>query len=188
MDFKGKKITLMGLGLLGRGIGDAEFFAAAGADLIVTDLKTKEELAASIERLIAFPNIVYHLGGHRLEDFEGRDLIIRAPNAPLDSPYLTHAREHGIPVDMDASLFVKLTDATTIGVTGTRGKSTVNHLIYEIVKASGKKAYIGGNERDTATLPLLHTITKNDIAVLELDSWQLQGFEEGLLRPHVAVW
>ena len=64
MDFQGKKITLMGLGLLGRGVGDAEFFAEGGAELIVTDLKDEAALAPSIERLKKFTNITYHLGGH----------------------------------------------------------------------------------------------------------------------------
>ena len=42
--FRGKRITVMGLGLLGRGVGDARFLAERGADLIVTDLKTRERL------------------------------------------------------------------------------------------------------------------------------------------------
>ena len=136
--FAGKKITLMGLGLLGRGIGDARFFAAAGAELIVTDFKTAEELAPSIAALKEFPNIIYHLGGHQLADFENRDLIIRAPNAPLDSPFLAHARKLGIPVEMDSSLFAKLamTSVTIVGITGTRGKTTTTHLIYEMARAA----------------------------------------------------
>ena len=100
----------MGLGLLGRGVGDAEFLAAAGAELIVTDLKNETELAPSIARLKKFPNITYHLGGHRLEDFEDRDMILRAPNVPLDSPFIVHARERDIPIEMDASLFAKLVE------------------------------------------------------------------------------
>jgi len=188
MDFTGKKITLMGLGLLGRGVGDAEFFAEAGADLIVTDLKTEAELAPSLARLKKFSNIVYHLGGHRLEDFEGRDLVIRAPNAPLGSTFLAHAREQGIPVAMDASLFTKLSGATIVGITGTRGKSTTTHLIYEIAKAAGKNPRIGGNERDTATLKLLSEVAAGDLVILELDSWQLQGFEEEKISPHIAIW
>ena len=137
--FGGKKITLMGLGLLGRGVGDAEFLASAGAELIVTDLKNETELAPSIARLKKFQNITYHLGGHRLEDFEDRDMILRAPNVPLDSPFIAHAREHGIPIEMDASLFVKLSGAMVLGITGTRGKSTVTHLIYEMARSAGKK-------------------------------------------------
>src|SRR5882724_3137008 len=186
--FKGKKITLMGLGLLGRGVGDAEFFAGLGAELIVTDLKNADELAPSIDRLKKIPGITYHLGGHRLEDFENRDMIVRAPNAPLDSPYLAHARERGIPIEMDSSLFAKLTQATIVGVTGTRGKSTVTHYIYAMARATGKTAYLGGNVRDTATLPLLHKAKAGDIVILELDSWQLQGFEESGISPHVSVW
>ena len=211
--FKGKKITLMGLGLLGRGLGDAKFLAGAGAELIVADLKTEAELAPSIAQLKEFPGITYHLGAHRLEDFENRDLIIRAPNAPLDSPFLAHARELGIPVEMDASLFVNLATGagfaaaeksshpavpTIVGITGTRGKSTVTQLIYEMAQTAfvniGRKIYLGGNVKDTATLPLLDEIGDpakamgGDIVVLELDSWQLQGFEEDKISPAIAVW
>jgi UDP-N-acetylmuramoylalanine--D-glutamate ligase len=195
--FAGKKITLMGLGLLGRGLGDAKFLAEAGAELIVTDLKTEAELTATITQLKEFPNITYHLGEHRMEDFENRDLVIRAPNAPLDSPFLAHARELGVPVEMDASLFVKLTGqyspATIIvGVTGTRGKSTVTHLIYEMARAAfattTHKAYLGGNVKDIATLPLLEVVGDGDMVILELDSWQLQGFEEDKISPPISVW
>lgn len=188
MDFKGKKITLMGLGLLGRGVGDAEFLANAGAELTVTDLKTEAELAPSLERLKKFKNITYHLGGHRMEDFENCDLVFRAPNAPLDSPFLAHAREAGIPIEMDSSLFAKLSSATIVGVTGTRGKSTVTNLIYEIVRASGERVFLGGNVRDTATLPLVKNTGGGDVVILELDSWQLQGFEESAISPHISVW
>lgn len=191
--FKGKKVTLMGLGLLGRGIGDARFFAEAGAELIITDLKTEQDLAQSIAKLTGFPNITYHLGGHRMEDFEGRDLILKAPNAPLDSPFIAHGREQGIPIEMDAALFSKLSSATTVGITGTRGKSTTTHLISEMAKAAGtgtadRNIFLGGNERDTATLPLLGEAKDNDLVILELDSWQLQGFEEDKISPHIAVW
>ena len=64
--FKGKKITVMGLGLLGRGIGDVAFLAEQGAELIVTDLKTADELAESLKPLKQFANITYVLGEHRL--------------------------------------------------------------------------------------------------------------------------
>ena len=67
--FKAKKITVMGLGLLGRGVGDVAFLAEAGADLIVTDLKTTTQLADSVEKLRRYSNIRFVLGEHRLEDF-----------------------------------------------------------------------------------------------------------------------
>ena len=68
--FKGKKITVMGLGLLGRGIGDTAFLAECGAEIIVTDLKPASELTKSLEKLNHYTQITYTLGEHREEDFK----------------------------------------------------------------------------------------------------------------------
>ncbi|MCC7160426.1 UDP-N-acetylmuramoyl-L-alanine--D-glutamate ligase [Candidatus Nomurabacteria bacterium] len=191
--FKDKKITVMGLGLLGRGIGYTKFLAECGADLVVTDLKTKEQLATSIKALSKFTNIRFVLGGHRLEDFRDRDMIIKSAGVPMDSPYIKEARDNNIPVEMDVSLFVKLApEITVIGVTGTRGKSMTTALIYEILKQNEKflkrKVYLGGNVRGIATLPLLKKIKRGDVLVCELDSWQLQGFGDSKISPHISVF
>src|SRR5665648_655380 len=92
--FKDKKITIMGLGLLGRGIGYTKFLAECGADLIVTDLKNKEQLATSLKALNKFTNIKFVLGKHRLEDFKGRDMIMKAAGVPLDSIYIKEAKKN----------------------------------------------------------------------------------------------
>ena len=76
----------MGLGLLGRGVGDAEFLAKNGADLIVIDLKIKKQLKTSLDRLKRFKNIKYTLGKHKLQDFRRRDMILKSAGVPLDSP------------------------------------------------------------------------------------------------------
>ena len=178
----------MGLGLLGRGVGDVEFLAQNGADLIVTDLKTKKQLQVSLDRLKKFKKIKYVLGKHRLEDFKDRDMILKSAGVPLDSIYIKEAKKNKIPVEMSASLVAKLSDAKIIGITGTRGKSTVTQMIYEILKASKKKVFLGGNVRGIATLPLLESTKKGDYIVMELDSWQLQGFGEGNISPHIAVF
>lgn len=186
--FKGKKITVMGLGLLGRGVGDARFLAESGAELIVTDLKTREELAQSVAQLESFSNTTFVLGEHRLEDFRDRDLILKAAGVPLDSIYIAEARAHDIPVRMSADLFAEISGVTCIGVTGTRGKTTVTHMIRAILDAAGNKVLLGGNERGVSTLALLSHVTPEHIALLELDSWQLQGFGEATLSPHIAVF
>ena len=186
--FAGKKITLMGLGLLGRGVGDARFLAKAGAHLIVTDFKTEEQLRSSLEALREFPNISFHLGEHRLEDFEGRDMVVKAAGVPLDSSYIAHAKTNHIPVRMSADLFAELAGVPIVGITGTRGKSTTTHMIAHILKATGKKVVVGGNVRGISTLELLGVVEPDTIAVLELDSWQLQGFNEAKMSPHVAVF
>ncbi|MFA6274511.1 MAG: UDP-N-acetylmuramoyl-L-alanine--D-glutamate ligase, partial [Candidatus Paceibacterota bacterium] len=127
--FKDKKITVMGLGLLGRGAGDTAFLAECGANLIVTDLKNKKQLANSIKILSKYKNITYRLSEHKLEDFRNRDFILKSAGVPINSPYLLEARKNGIKIEMSASLFAKVSKIPIIGITGTRGKSTVTHLL-----------------------------------------------------------
>lgn len=186
--FVGKKVTLMGLGLLGRGVGDARFLAPLVGELIVTDLKSREQLADSLAQLKEFSHITYHLGGHRLEDFNGRDLIIKAAGVPLDSPFIAEAKKNNISVRMSADLFAELCGVPIVGVTGTRGKSTVAYLISHILKTAKKPVLLGGNIRGVSTLAQLAEVTPDTIAVLELDSWQLQGFGEAHMSPQVAVF
>jgi len=193
--FKDKKITIMGLGLLGRGIGVTKFLADLGAEIVVTDLKDSEQLAPALEELSSYKNIKFVLGEHRLEDFADKDFIIKAANVPLDSPHIAEARKNNIPIKMDASLFLELAPpVVSIGVTGTRGKSTVTHLIENIIKEylstqnDDRKLYLGGNVRGMATLPLLAKVKEGDFVVFELDSWQLQGFGDSQLSPHIAVF
>ena len=178
----------MGLGLLGRGVGDARYLASKGAELIVTDLKSKEELATSIEALSEFPNISYVLGEHRLEDFRDRDFILKAAGVPLDSIYIAEARKAGVPIKMSASWFKELSGVPVIGITGTRGKSTVTHMLEGILKAAGGNILVGGNVRGVSTLALLEEATPAHTALFELDSWQLQGFGEERMSPELAIF
>lgn len=186
--FKGKQITLMGLGLLGRGVGDARFLAPLCKELVVTDLKSKEELSESLAKLEGLSNITYHLGEHRTEDFKDRDLVIKAAGVPLDSPFIAEAKKNNILVRMSADLLVELAGVKTVGVTGTRGKSTVTHLIAHTLRQAGKRVLLGGNIRGVSNLSLLPDVQPDSILVLELDSWQLQGFGEAHISPNVAVF
>ena len=181
---------MLGLGLLGRGVNVGKFLAENGAQLTITDLKTKEQLKSSLKKLKKFRNITYALEEHRLKDFCNCDMVIKAAGVPLDSPFVEEARKNKIPVEMDASLFARLAPrgATIVGITGTRGKTTVTNLIYEILKGAGKRVFLGGNIRGIATLPLLKKVKSGDMVVLELDSWQLQGFGDTKLSPHVSVF
>jgi UDP-N-acetylmuramoylalanine--D-glutamate ligase len=191
--FKGKKVTVLGLGLLGRGVGDTVFMASQGSLLTVTDKKTKKELAPSLQSLKEYEDITYVLGGHRLQDFEEKDFIMKAAGVPADSEFILHARRNGIPVYMSAALVSRIAKdkcegVTIIGVTGTRGKSTTTELIAHILKEAGKRAHLGGNIRGMANLPLLESIGDGDCLVLELDSWQLQGFGDLKLSPDIAIF
>lgn len=186
--FAGKKITILGLGLLGRGVGDARYLAQQGAELIVTDLKSAEELSSSLEQLKEFDGIQYTLGEHRVEDFQGRDFILKAAGVPDPSPYLDAAREAGTPIKMSASWFAELSGITCIGITGTRGKSTTTHMVNAVLKEAGIPSILGGNVRGVSTLAFLETATPEHVAVLELDSWQCQGWGEERMSPHIAAF
>ncbi|PIR84894.1 UDP-N-acetylmuramoyl-L-alanine--D-glutamate ligase [Candidatus Kaiserbacteria bacterium CG10_big_fil_rev_8_21_14_0_10_47_16] len=187
--FEGKKVTVMGLGLLGRGIGDAAALAECGAEVIVTDMKSEAELATSVAALKDFSNITFVLGEHRLEDFEKRDLVLVAAGVPMDSEYVAHARKAGVRLAQSAALFVELSKIPVIGVTGTRGKSTVTHMIHHVLEVTtGEKVLLGGNVRGVSNLQLLKEVHEDSLAVMELDSWQLQGFGWDEVSPQIAVF
>lgn len=187
--FKNKKVTVVGLGLLGKRLGDIAFLAECGAKVLVTDLKPSTVLRPSLQKLRKYKNIKYVLGEHRFEDFENCDFVLKGQGVALDSPYIAHAKRNGIPVEMDESLFAKLAPGVKIiGVTGTRGKTTTTILIYEILKAAGLKVHLGGNIKGTAALPLLKEAKYGDTVVFELSSWQLQGFGEARISPHISVF
>ena len=191
LPFTGKKITVMGLGVLGRGVGDVEFLASCGAEVLVTDKKTPLELESSIVRLKQYSNVTFHLGGHQEEDFVSCDMVIKAAGVPLASPFIDAAHVHGVPVYMSTALFAKAAmemGATIVAVTGTRGKSTVTRMIYEVLDVNKKDILLGGNIRGVSTLALLPKVTQKTIAVLELDSWQLQGFGDLGISPQIAVF
>ena len=67
----------MGLGLHGGGVGAARFFSRLGSRVIITDLKSRQELAPSVAELKRLKYITYHLGGHRLADFRNADYVIK---------------------------------------------------------------------------------------------------------------
>lgn len=162
----------------------------------------------SVDALKEFKNVQFKFGKYDLEDFRNCDMVLKGAGAALDSPEIAEAHANGIPVRMSADLFVELAGIPIIGVTGTRGKSTVTHMVHAILKKAGKRVLLGGNVRGISTLALLEEVTPlnapqsdasgehsakqnvlaEHIAVLELDSWQLQGFGEARLSPHVALF
>jgi len=176
----------MGLGLLGRGLADARFLAEIGAEVTVTDLKKEKELKPSLKLLKGLP-IKFVLGKHRERDFKNCDYLIRNPAVPLNSAYIKIAKKAGVKIYMDEALFALYAPVKIIGVTGTRGKTTTATLIYQIIKKAGLRVYLAGNILGLATLPLLRNIRQGDWVVMELSSWQLQGFAKIKKSPHIGV-
>ncbi len=185
--FKNKKITVMGIGLHGGGIGTVKFLVAQGAKVIATDLRTKEQLATSLEKLKGIKNVQYVLGHHRMEDFSNVDMVIKNPAAKWTDKHIKFAIESKVPVEMDSSLFFKLCKNKIIGVTGTKGKTTTATLIYEMLKTAGKnpvKIGIG----QVSVLDKLALLKKDSVVVFELSSWRLSALGQAKLSPHIAVF
>jgi UDP-N-acetylmuramoylalanine--D-glutamate ligase len=180
-------VTLIGLGTRGGGLGVARYLAEQGAVVTVTDQRGEEALAESLAALGDLP-IRYVLGRHDERDFtpEGADVVVRNPGVPRRAPLLQLARAHGIPIEMEMSLFFRSCPAPIVGVTGTKGKTTVATLTGALIAAEHPSAVTAGNMGISALeqLPLLRPEIP---VVIELSSWQLEALIEHGLAPRIAV-
>ena len=184
MDFRNKRVLVMGLGVHGGGIGVARYLAKHGAHVTVTDLKPAEQLRDSITQLEGLP-IDYVLGEHREADVLQSDIVVRNPGVPREHPLLQLARAHDIPVEMEVSLFFLQCPAPIVGITGTKGKTTTTLLTGAMLKEKDPRSVVAGNLRVSA-LEMLPQIDATTPVVLELSSWQCEGLEPHRLSPHIA--
>lgn len=186
-ELNGKKVLVVGLGLQGGGLGLIKFLTHYGAIVTVTDLKSEEKLKKSIDALSNF-SITFHLGAHTMNDFLQADIIFKAPKMRWDAPEIVAAEKKGVRIEMETSFFASMCPAPIIGITGTRGKSTTTHMIYEALQTGGKTVHLAGNIPQSPAIDLLTRIKKEDIVVLELSSWQLSGFHRKKISPHIGVF
>lgn len=185
--FQGKRVTVLGLGLHGGGVGTVSALVKAGAQLTVTDIKTADQLQFSLDALKQFQNIMYVLGENRLADFERADMVVISPAVQWSNPCVQFALKKHIPVEMDASLFFRFCPCPIVGVTGTKGKTTVSLLICEMLKSAGKhvvKAGIG----QISVLDKLAEARTDSVCVFELSSWRLSSLGRMGTSPHVSVF
>lgn len=185
--FQGKRVLVLGIGILGRGVDVVKVFAQIGCQVTASDIKTHKALQSSLIKLEGLP-ITFRLGEHRKEDVLSQDIIIRNPSVPWHHPLLNLARKKNIPIFMDTALFARFFPGTIIGITGTRGKTTTTMLIYEIIKElNGCNVLLAGNATTKANISLLANAKPEQVAVMELSSWELQGFRQIAKSPHIAV-
>ncbi len=187
MNFKNKKVIVMGLGTYknGSGIASALFLAKNGADVLVTDLRSKKELSEQLKKLKKYKNIKYVLGKHKEEDFKKCDIVVKNPAVPKDSKFIKIAKKHGAKIHNDWSLFLLEKDNFLVGVTGTRGKSTTATLIYEFLK-NESLVHLCGNI-GVSPLAIFSKIKRGDLVVAELSSWLLNSFKEVRRSPNISV-
>ncbi|HUT37543.1 MAG TPA: UDP-N-acetylmuramoyl-L-alanine--D-glutamate ligase [Planctomycetota bacterium] len=184
-DFAGKRVTVMGIGLFGGGVGVARFLARQGARVTATDLKDATALAGSLAKLEGLP-ITCHLGRHFDEDFTDTDLVVVNPAVPDESPFLATAREAGVALETEINLFFKLCPAPIVGFTGSNGKSTAASLAAHLLEAGPRRAWLGGNI-GRSLLEDLDAIRPDHLVVLELSSFQLERLGPTGLSPAVSI-
>lgn len=177
----------MGLGILGGGVGVAQYLARHGGIVTVTDMRDATELQTSIDLLAGLP-ITYHLGGHDEADFTKAhaDVVVRNPGVRRTNPYLALARESGVAVEMEMSLFFRACKAPILGITGTKGKTSVSTLCSNMMRAWKPETVLAGN-MGVSALALVDDIQPDQPVVIELSSWQLEALDEHRLGPDVAV-
>jgi UDP-N-acetylmuramoylalanine--D-glutamate ligase len=192
-DLLHRRVTVMGLGTFGGGVGAVRFLVQRGAIVTVTDLRSANELAEPMAQLADTPPAAWHLGGHRDEDFRNADLLVVSPAVPKEAPHLRMAREAGIPITSEMNLFWEHNRGRTVCVTGSNGKSTTTALTHALLSTAisagdvpARRCWLGGNI-GKSLLPEVDEITPDDWVVLELSSFQLEDLAELKPAPDMAV-
>lgn len=199
-NWNGTRILI--LGAARQGLALARWMARLGARVTLSDKRTESELAVSHDLLNGLP-IVWALGGHPVELLDNADVLCLSGGVPLTLPIVAEAIKRGLPLTNDTQIFMEVVPCTTIGITGSAGKTTTTTLVGRMAKASfgdrgpqtmnnanpsstahrPPSVYIGGNIGD----PLINYvdgIQADDIAILEISSFQL---EQMTISPNLAV-
>jgi UDP-N-acetylmuramoylalanine--D-glutamate ligase len=198
MTFADQRITVMGLGRFGGGVGVARWLVERGARVLVTDLQSTEQLAPSVDALrdlIEAGRIALRLGEHDERDFAEADLVVANPAVPKpwDNRFLNTAIKAGVPITTEIRLTTEHLDRRRIiGVTGTAGKSTTAAMIHHVLTAAGARSHLGGNIG--GSLLASSSPGRDDWIVLELSSFMLHWLGEGVgfkaapgISPTIAV-
>ena len=180
--FVGQRAVVVGFGASGRAA--ARVLRAEGADVIVSERRTSEELSLDpIEEAEAAELAVeVRAGGHRPEHLDGASVVLVSPGVPESAPIIGWAREAGIPVWSELELGARLCRVPVIAITGTNGKTTTCELVAAMLRAGGLDARACGNIGYPFSLAAREP---HDALVVEASSFQLRFHEH--LHPKVSV-
>jgi UDP-N-acetylmuramoylalanine--D-glutamate ligase len=179
-DVKNQRVVVIGLGT--SGIAACRLLVARGAKVVGTDAKPRASASSAVLALEA-DGVSLALGEHDKAIFDDVDLVVVSPGVPAFSA-LTAAEERGVRIWGEVELAVQALakPAPVIAIGGTNGKSTTTSLIGELLEASGKKVFVGGNLGE----PLAsHVDEAFDVVVLEVSSFQMERVES--FRPKVSL-
>lgn len=169
-ELKDKNILVVGLGKTG--VSLIHFLTKCGANVTVTDHKSKPELSAQLELLGDIP-VKFELGNHSPKTFLQQDLVILSPGVPGNLKIFDYARSQGVKITGEFEFAANFIKEPTIGITGTNGKTTVARLIEAFLKESGIKAWVGGAMERPLT-DYLRSDEKAQVVIAEVSSFMLE--------------
>jgi len=178
-DFRGKRVTVVGLGI--EGVDLARYLVGKGALVTVSDSRPAERLSPRLRDLDGLP-VSLSLGRNDPADTITADHVFVSQGVPLDIPAVTAARDRGVPLDSMMRLFFELCPGPVVGITGSSGKTTVTSLVGAMFAAAGREHVVGGNI-GVGLLSLLDDIGPQTWVVLEISHTQLELTTKS---PHVA--
>ena len=139
-DLNGIQIVILGFARQGKAF--AQYAAEHGAKVIVSDLRSEEQLQESMDALQHL-QIEYVLGNHPMSLLEGTDMLVISGGIPANIPLVKAARRQGIVITNDSQEFSTHCPAKIIGITGSAGKSTTTALVGEMAKAANRRTWVG---------------------------------------------
>lgn len=180
-DIKDKKVAFIGTGVTNN--DTIRLFIKKGIDVTLCDKKTREQVGALADEFES-AGVKLSLGETYLDAIFDCDIVFRAPGVYYNILELQKAREMGIVVTSEMEVFFDLCPCETYAITGTDGKTTTTTITTEILERSGKKVHKGGNI-GRALLPIIEEISEDDVAVVELSSFQLISMRKS--PDHAAI-
>ncbi len=175
----GKTVAFCGIG--GSNLPLIKLFKKYGANVLACDKREREALGENADMAEQY-GAKLRLGEDYLKNL-GADIIFRTPGMKFYMPELVEARKQGAAVTSEMEVFFDLCPCKIIAVTGSDGKTTTTTIISEILKAQGYNVHLGGNI-GRPLLPDIEEIKPEDIAVVELSSFQLISMRKS---PEIAV-
>ncbi len=171
MDWNGKRVVIVGAAR--QGLSLAAYLDEQGAQVILTDQKQEIEMPEDVDLDPA--RVEWVLGNHPISLLEDLDLLAVSGGVPLTIPLVQQAFERGIPVSNDSEIFLEIVPCPVIGITGSAGKTTTTLLVGKIAETAigAERTWVGGNIGN----PLIRDVDRisaDDIAILELSSFQLE--------------
>ncbi|MFV0269704.1 MAG: UDP-N-acetylmuramoyl-L-alanine--D-glutamate ligase [Draconibacterium sp.] len=162
------------------GVGAAILAQKKGFAVFVSDLgKIREKY----QKVLSDYAIEFEGGQHTEDKILNAELVVKSPGIPETAPLIVKLREKGIPVISEIEFAGRYTDAKTICITGSNGKTTTTLLTYHILQKAGLNVGLAGNVGKSFAWQVAEE--KHDVYVIELSSFQLDGMYD--FRADVAV-